>query len=261
MTDPPLHPGFHDYFSADSSAYAEFRPSYPDVLFEYLALLCPHRDQAWDAGTGSGQAAVALARHFESVIATDASPSQLAHAEPHPRVLYRVAAVGASGVPTSSVDLVTVAQALHWFDHARFWEEVLAVLAPQGVIAAWCYGLMRIEPAVDEVVTKFYRDRLGPWWPPERRLVDEGYRSIDFPFREITPPSFTLERVWTLRELTGYLGTWSAVRRFRDQTGEDPVASILPDLSTAWGAADRRRPVSWPISMRVGRRPDRWRKR
>jgi hypothetical protein len=176
-------------------------------------------------------------------------------------VLYRVAEVGASGVPTSSVDLVTVAQALHWFDRPRFWEEVLAALAPQGVMAAWCYGLMRIEASVDEVVTKFYRELLGPWWPPERRLVDEGYRSIDFPFREITAPSFTLERVWTLRELTGYLGTWSAVRRFRDQTGEDPVAVILPDLSAAWGMADLRRPVSWPISMRVGRRPDRWRKR
>lgn len=253
-----MHPQFKDYFSSDSSAYAEFRPRYPEALFAWLASLCPIRDLAWDVGTGNGQAAVELARHFTQVIATDASASQLAHAEPHPRVLYRVAPAEEAGIEAASVDLVTVAQAVHWFDRERFWPEVRDALGRNGVVAVWCYGLFRVDPAVDAVVDHLYSAILGPWWPPDRALVVDGYRSLDFPFREMAAPPFTMEAIWTLRDVAGYLGTWSAARRYQGQTGENAVAAVFPRLAEAWGDPARSRLIQWPIAMRVGRRPVRW---
>jgi hypothetical protein len=253
--------GFADHFSAGASAYAEFRPRYPEALFRWLASICPRHARAWDAGTGSGQAAVGLARHFGEVIATDASASQLAHAEPHPRVLYREAIAGRSHILPGSVDLVTVAQALHWFDLPVFWTEVKEALTPYGVVAAWCYGLLRITPEVDRVVDHYGNELLGPWWPPERRLVDTGYRTVDFPFRELDVPEFAIEMAWTLSDLMGYLGTWSAGRQYRAHTGEDPLALVYPSLAASWGDPGTRRTARWPLSFRVGRRPARWRRK
>jgi SAM-dependent methyltransferase len=253
-----VHPEFKDYFSADSSAYAEFRPRYPEALFDWLSSLCPGHELAWDVGTGNGQAAIELARHFAQVIATDASPTQLAHAAPHQRILYRVAVAGEAGMEAASVDLVTVAQAVHWFDRERFWPEVRDALARDGVVAVWCYGLLRVDPAVDAVVDHLYGAILGPWWPPDRTLVVEGYRTLDFPFREIDPPPFFMEAVWTLRELAGYLYTWSAARQYQGHTGENAVALVLPQLAEAWGDPVTQRAIRWPIAVRVGRRPVRW---
>jgi SAM-dependent methyltransferase len=252
---------FADHFSGRAPEYAAFRPRYPAELFQWLASICPRHELAWDAGTGSGQAAVMLARHFREVIATDASASQLAHAEPHPRVLYREAVAGRGHLPSGAVDLVTVAQALHWFDLPVFWREVRECLTEYGVVAAWCYGLLRITPEVDRVVEHYSQAMLGPWWPPERRLVDEGYRTVDFPFREIAAPEFAIAQEWSLSDLLGYLGTWSAGQRYRAGTGEDPLALIQPALDAAWGDPARRRPAKWPLSVRAGRRPTRWRRR
>jgi SAM-dependent methyltransferase len=245
---------FADHFSSVSAAYAAFRPRYPDSLFDFLAQAAPARDAAWDAGTGSGQAAVGLARHFTHVIATDASSSQIEHATPDPRIRYRVGPAEASDLDDRSVDLVTVAQALHWFDRPRFWAEVRRVLRPGGVIAVWTYILIEIEPRIDALVRRFYRDVVGPFWPPERRITEERYQTIEFPFAEFVAPNFVIEQPVTLDDVAGYIRTWSATRRFVQQHGDDPVDSLVAELTPVWGGAPQQsRLARWPVAMRVGR--------
>ena len=208
---------------------------------------------AWDCATGSGQAAIGLADHFEQVEATDASAAQLAAALAHPRVRYRQAPADASGLPPRSVDLVTVAQALHWLDRPAFYAEAGRVLVPGGVVAAWCYGLVELGAGLDQLIHAFYERTVGPYWPPERALVDSAYRTIDFPFAELALPAITMEAEVTLEELGGYLGTWSAVLGYRSARGNDPVAPLLDRLRGAWGGAQRRRPARWPLALRAGR--------
>ncbi|HET9233473.1 MAG TPA: class I SAM-dependent methyltransferase [Candidatus Eisenbacteria bacterium] len=244
---------FHDHFSRVSSAYAAFRPRYPQVLFERLAALAPEPASAWDCGTGSGQAALGLAHYFEQVWATDASAAQLASAEPHPRVHYRVARAEQSGLLPGSVDLVTVAQALHWFDRPRFYDEVRRVLRPGGVLAAWCYDLMDIEPSIDAYVHDFYTRIVGPYWPPERSLVEARYATLEFPFERIDMPPVLMEAHLTLDALGGYMRTWSAVGRYREAHGNDPVTSLLEELLPLWGEPQTERSVRWPLTVRAGR--------
>jgi len=246
---------FSDHFSVVSSAYAEFRPGYPDSLFEWLAGLPARRDLAWDCATGSGQAAVGLGSHFDRVIATDASAEQIAAATPHPRVDYRVAPAEASGLESESVDLVTVAQALHWLDLPAFFAEARRVLRSDGVFAAWTYGNPRLDdPRADEALQRFTKETVGPFWPPERALVDSEYRTIDFPFAEIEPSAFEMEAQWTLPGLLGYIGTWSATTRFRAVRAHDPLADLATELERFWGVLEAPRRIGWPLSMRVGRR-------
>lgn len=244
---------FHDHFSGIASAYAAFRPRYPQLLFERVAALAPRHEAAWDCGTGSGQAAVGLAPYFEHVWATDASAEQLAAAESHPRVHYRVARAEESGLAPASVDLVTAAQALHWFDRSRFYDEVRRVLRPGGVLAAWCYDLMDIEPAIDAHIHEFYERTVGPYWPPERSLVEARYATLEFPFEEIELHPCLMEAQLNLDELTGYMRTWSAVIRYRDAEGHDPVTSLLVDLAPRWGDPQTRRSVRWSLAVRAGR--------
>ena len=241
---------FKDHFSRDSKAYAEFRPTYPGKLFAWLVSVSPGRALAWDAGTGSGQAAVALAEHFDRVIASDPSRKQVDSAAPHPRVEYRLAAEVA-GLDEQSADLVTAAQALHWFDRPTFWNEVERVLRPGGVVAVWCYELQHVSPEIDDVINRFYREKVGRWWTEERRLVEEGYRTIEFPFEELSVPRFAMTTEWTLLQQVGYLGTWSAVGRYRKETGTDPVPEVAAELERVWGSQARR--VEWPLSVRAGR--------
>jgi len=244
---------FADHFSGISAAYAAFRPRYPDALFEFLAQVAPAQADAWDAGTGSGQAAIGLARHFNHVIATDASSAQLEHATPDTRISYRVATAEASGLDNTSVDLVTAAQALHWFDRSRFWAEVRRVLRPGGVIAVWTYVLFEIAPPIDAIIRHFYRGVVGPYWPPERRITEERYQTIEFPFSEFAAPNFVIEQAVTLDDVAGYIRTWSATRAFVKHHGEDPVDGLVNELAPAWGSPQQSRLARWPVTMRVGR--------
>ena len=248
---------FADHFSSVSAAYAAFRPRYPDTLFDFLAQAAPARDAAWDAGTGSGQAAVGLAKHFTHVFATDASGSQIEHATPDPRISYGVSPAEASGLDQESVDLVTAAQALHWFDRPRYWAEARRVLRPRGVIAVWTYVMLEIAPQIDAIVRRFYHNVVGPYWPPERRITEERYQTIEFPFAEFAAPTFVIEQPVTLDEVAGYVRTWSATRRFFEHRGHDPVDGLIAELAPAWGGgggtSQEPRLARWPVAMRVGR--------
>jgi SAM-dependent methyltransferase len=243
---------FKDYFSANAAEYATFRPRYPAALFEFVASLPAKPGVAWDCATGNGQAAVPLALHFDRVIATDASAEQIAHANHHPRVSYAVALADASGLEAGSIDLVTVAQALHWLPLDRFFAEVRRVLRPGGALAVWGYTRPRLAGAMDDVVERYHSGTCGPYWWPERRLVDEGYRSIAMPFDDVPAPPFDIQVELTLDEFTGYLRTWSATRKLAAEIGGDPVGPVVDELRALWGAPGETRPVRWPVHVRAG---------
>ena len=242
---------FKDHFSKQAADYAKFRPTYPQQLFEYLGNIAPSRQLAWDCGTGNGQASVGLATAFDRVIATDASEKQIANAQPHERVEYRAAPAESSGIASETVDLIMVAQALHWFDLDRFYDEVRRVLKKNSVLAASAYNLLHIEPAIDEVINRYYYEVVGPFWPPERKLV-ENFAELPFPFHELDPPEFEMTAQWNLDHLVGYLGTWSSTQRFIAETDGDPLEQINDELRTGWGDPQRTRKVRWPLTLRVG---------
>lgn len=239
-------------FGRGAAAYARFRPRYPRDLFAFLAEVAPARRRAWDCATGNGQAAVALAEFFTEVIASDASAEQIAQAVPRANVRYLAAAADTLDVESGSVDLVTVAQALHWLDLSSFYEEVRRVARPGGVIAAWSYYHIRIDERVDPIVDRLMHETLGPYWPVGRELAQQRYETIAFPFSEIRAPEFTMRAEWSLDDLLGYVGTWSAVPRFRDAGQGDPVTAVRSELEGAWGRPDEQRDVQWPLYLRVG---------
>jgi SAM-dependent methyltransferase len=243
---------FKDHFSVHSVDYAKHRPSYPRELFQYLASVAPARERAWDCATGNGQAARGLADFFSKVIATDASQSQVDNASAYPGVEYRVSTAEETTIKPASIDLVTVAQALHWLDLDRFYREVQRVLRPKGVLAVWCYNLLEISPEADRSLLTFYMDTIGEYWPPERHIVEDSYRSLCFPFAELKPPPFHMEAIWSLPELLGYVGTWSATQRFIATRGVDPVPALGEELSAFWGSPERKKRVKWPLQVRAG---------
>jgi SAM-dependent methyltransferase len=242
-----------DHFSAHAAHYARHRPSYPPELFDWLAAQSPARELAWDCATGNGQAALALAEHFQRVQATDFSAEQLAQATPHPRVGYLQAPAEASGLVTQSCDLVTVAQALHWFCHERFFAEVRRVLKPGGLFAAWTYTLLHGDPDLTEIVRDYSTNTVGAWWPPERRWVDLGYRGMPFPCADIDVPGFEIRRELTLDEVLDYLRTWSSTQRCLKETGVDPCLALRARLQELWPAPEARKTIVWPIILRCGR--------
>ena len=247
----PASAHFKDHFSDQSRLYARYRPTYPRAFIEHLVSLCQRRRLAWDCATGSGQVAVALADYFERVVATDASEEQVASAVAADAIDYRVAPAEAAGLDDASVDLVTVGQALHWFDHARFFAEAERVLVAGGVLAAWCYESCEVDSACDAVVAELYDDIVGDFWPPERRLIEEGYASIELPGQSIEVGSFEMTADWTAADMLGYLRTWSACRRYERQHGQDPVDRVAAPLQDAWGDGARR--VRWPLRVRASR--------
>lgn len=244
---------FNDHFSTQANDYAKYRPNYPEALFAYLATLVPEHQLAWDCGTGNGQAAFSLAPYFARVIATDPSAKQIANATPHAQIDYRIAPGERTEIASRSVDLITVAQALHWFEHEKFYAEVRRVLKPSGVLAVWCYTLLEGEPGVDAVLNEFYHDIVGPYWPPERKLLENNYADIPFPFARLAAPRFYMETQWRLEDLLGYLGTWSSVQRYLAQNGSDPRELIHARLSEAWGEGSTLKSIRWPVHLKVGR--------
>ena len=248
---------FTDHFAAVATHYADSRPTYPPDLFDWLATQCPEHTLVWDCGTGSGQAAVALAPYFDHVIATDASPAQLDHAQPHPKVQYRHVPAEDSGLDEQSVDLITVAQALHWFDFPKFFTEVLRVLKPGGLFAAWSYGRLDVaDAAVNTVIQAFYQTEIGPFWPPERQHVETSYRLIKCPLPPVPTPDFTMQRDWSRAQLLGYIRSWSATNRFLEVKGYDPVVTLEQRLTPLWTDEDQPHRIIWPLTLLTGRKPD-----
>ncbi|KXC72601.1 class I SAM-dependent methyltransferase [Pseudomonas aeruginosa] len=243
---------FKDHFSTGSANYAAHRPTYPAQLVDELAALCPGTRLALDCGCGTGQLTVLLAERFERVVGTDASAAQIDKAQARERVEYRVALAEDSGLAAASADLVTVAQAAHWLDLPRFYEEVRRVARADAILALVTYGVLHVDGPMEPLVQHFYHQVVDPYWPAERRHVEEGYRSLPFPFEERRLPDLAIEVAWTLDELLGYVGTWSAVKEAGKALGQDPGAAFVDELREAWGDPQTRYRVSWPLTVRAG---------
>lgn len=244
---------FKDHFSTHAAAYAAHRPRYPEALAAYLASVAPATGLALDCGCGTGQLSTLLAGRFGRVVATDPSGRQIAAAEPHAKVAYRVAPAERSGLPDGSVDLVAAAQAAHWFDLPAFYDEARRVGRPGAALALVTYGIVETDEVIGPLVGRFYGETLGPYWPPERRLVEDGYRALSFPFPELEPPALAIAVSWTLDDFVGYVDTWSAVRGAEKALGRSPVEAFRQDLSALWDDPASPRPIRFPLAMRVGR--------
>ena len=244
---------FKDHFSGHSSNYKKYRPVYPVELYQYLSGLCDSHQHAWDAGTGNGQCALKLVEYFDHVLATDPSANQIKDAVAHDRIEYHVSKAENCPASTNSLDLVTVAQAIHWFDFELFFNEVKSVLKPNGILAFWTYTLATISPEVDAITNYFYRDVVGKYWPIERSFVEDKYKGISIPFDEIETPSFEIKINYNMQDYLAYLGTWSAVKNFNKDHHSDPIDLINSRMSDAWGNAKEQRIVTWPIHLRAGR--------
>lgn len=258
---------FHDHFSGHAEDYAAHRPTYPPELADWLAELAPRTSLAWEAGCGSGQLSVALAERFDRVIATDASAEQLARAARHPRVEYVRARAEDGGLPDDNVepapgpgeptniDLAVAAQAAHWFDIEAYFAEIRRVAAPGTAVALVSYGPTRISAELDPIFEEFRVDTLAPHWPPQRRHVEDGYRSLPFPFDEVPAsdlPELEIRREWTLEELLAYVRTWSALRGLEPPKAREMVEHLRRRMAPAWGSEGERRVVTWPLALRAG---------
>lgn len=249
---PPI-----DLFSAQSGLYAEFRPTYPRPIYAHLASLAPARRHALDLAAGSGQAACDLLPFFDRVFAGDLSPAQLARAacvDSDPAILRFAAAAESLPLPPACLDLVTVAQAVHWFDFDPFYAEVRRLLRPGGVLAVWTYHLPRFTPAVDALVDHVFTDVTGSYWHPRRALVDDGYAALPFPLHPLPPPPVDEIRAeWTLPDLVGFIHSWSAAQAYQADHRRSPLVGLDGDLIAAWGPPETVRPARFPLAFRVGR--------
>jgi len=253
MKPGPHEMTFPDHFSDHAQRYEAYRPTYPDSLFAYLASLVYAHELAWDCATGNGQAALGLTPHFRTIIATDASPQQIAKASTHKQITYAVALADRTPLSEGSVDIVTVASAFHWLDFARFYGEVRRVAKPNGILACWGYKVPTVTPEVDAIVHRLDAEVLRGFWLPQTKLAVECYRTIPFPFDEIGTPPFRMTKEWNLDKIMGFLGTWSASLRYRAQAGREPMDEIRDELVGAWGDPLQERQVAWDLFMRVGR--------
>ncbi|SDM23604.1 class I SAM-dependent methyltransferase [Siphonobacter aquaeclarae] len=241
-----------DLFSRQSDLYARYRPTYPTELFDFILEYVPMRRAAWDCATGNGQVASVLSDYFTTVEATDISEKQLAEAIPRPNVHYQLSPAETTPFEAGTFDLVTVGQALHWFDFGPFFEEVKRVSRPGALFAAWGYELLEISPEVDPLILDFYENIVGPFWAPERKHIQEKYRNIPFPLQEIPAPEFAMVKNWTLEELGGYFSSWSSVQGYISQYGENPVPDLIAQISPFWPAGEVIT-VTFPVFLRMGR--------
>jgi SAM-dependent methyltransferase len=244
----------HDHFSGVAEEYARFRPEYPPALFDWLAQAVPRRELAWDCACGSGQATVSLADRFVLVAGTDVSLKQLANTPAIDNTVFSAATAESSPLADHSVDLVTVGQALHWFDLEAFFNEVRRVLVPGGVVAAWTYGLPQVDDdEIGAVVSHFITDTMWPYWPPETAHVIDGYATIALPFPALEPPPFEMAVGWTLPRFLGFTRTWSGVARWVEMHGNDPVDGLAVELGRLWGDDGALRTIRWSLKIRAGR--------
>jgi ubiquinone/menaquinone biosynthesis C-methylase UbiE len=242
---------FKDHFSVNSEKYKKYRPEYPPALFTYLASISPTREIAWDCATGTGQTAKGLIQFFKKVVATDPSKSQIRNAEKRKGIHYAVGAAEQSHLQDGEADIITVSQALHWFRIHDFFQEADRVLKTNGILAVWSYNLLAITPVVDRLIAHFYHETLGDYWPQERRMVENEYDEIDFPFQKIRPPSFAMQAEWNLDELIGYLSTWSAVKEFQSTHAESPVINLYEKICPYWGNPNEKMTINWPLSLKI----------
>ncbi len=244
---------FKDHFSQHASEYAKYRPRYPDNLFQYLASLVQEHERAWDCATGNGQAALSLTDYFDKILATDASEKQIKNATRHDKIKYSVSPAEQTEFESNSIDLITVAQALHWFKFDAFNKEVNRILKPDGVLAVWCYNLVSIESRIDSILHDYHYNIVGSYWPPERKLLEEEYVNIPFPFRQLQTPAFEMVTNWNLHDLLGYLNTWSSTQRFMAEHGYNPLIKIENQLTQAWGEIpESKKILTWPLHLQVG---------
>jgi ubiquinone/menaquinone biosynthesis C-methylase UbiE len=244
---------FEDHFSELAELYSKYRPGYPPKLFQYLSDCCKQHNQAWDCGTGNGQAAIELTKYFERVIATDASKEQIEHAQLHPKIIYRVESSEKVSLENSSIDLVTVAVAVHWFEFEKFYSEVKRVLKPEGIIAVWAYHIFDITPEINAVIEKFYYNVLDGFWPERFQYLDKKYQTLPFPFEEITPPKFKMITEWNLNQVAGFLSSWSGTKNYLQAKGYHPLNEIWDDLKNEWGSENIKREIHWPLHLRIGK--------
>ncbi|MFC5411529.1 class I SAM-dependent methyltransferase [Larkinella bovis] len=241
-----------DRFSGHADLYAQYRIDYPSELYEFLLTRIENRQKAWDCATGNGQVASELARYFEIVEATDISAQQLEQAVRKPNIQYTVCPAEQTVFADHSFDLITVAQALHWFDADAFHREVRRVGKPGALVAEWGYGGVQIDAAVDPIFNHFYEHIVGPYWDENRRHVEDRYARIPFPFSEVEQREFTIYRNWDLERFLNYLRTWSSVQKYIRQHGHDPVLWIADQLKSRWANGERQ--VRFPVFLRTGRK-------
>ncbi|MFC1603031.1 class I SAM-dependent methyltransferase [Pseudomonadota bacterium] len=242
-----------DNFSTRSSTYAKFRPTYPQALYDYLLSQTVGRERVWDCGTGNGQAAQVLAQYFLEVEATDLSSQQLSQVSPAPNINYQVARAEEPPFPDNHFDLITVAVALHWFHHKRFYPEVKRVARPGALFAAWAYETPQISEQITRLFWEFHDETLGwTYWDPERVHVIANYSTLDFPFDELQTPRFKIELEWTRECFEGYLNSWSSVNHYIRKNGVNPVQALMNKLEPYW-EKDEIKKVVFPVFMRAAR--------
>jgi len=239
-----------DRFSAHSKQYATFRPTYPKELYDFIFTHVKKFNNAWDCGTGNGQVARDLSSRFKNVFATDISEGQLANAYQANNIFYSKAGE-TTNFPDQSIDLITVAQAIHWFDIPKFYEEVKRVAGPDALLAVWGYSLLNITPEIDELILHFYTQTVGPYWDVERKLIDQQYKTIPFPFVEIPAPEFKFSFDWTLNEFEGYINTWSSVQKYIKANQVNPVDELIKKIRPLW--KNKRQRINFPLFLRLGK--------
>lgn len=241
-----------DNFSSQSDKYAKYRPTYPQEFFDYINSIVPNKNTSWDCGTGNGQVAIELAKTFDRVHATDISQSQIDNAAPANNITYSVQPAESTNFEDGLFDLIVVAQAIHWFDFERFYSEVRRTTKEDALLCVVGYSRPKVSEEIDQLITSFYTNVIGPYWDKERRYIDEDYKTIPFPFNEIHAPQFANKLQWTLEHLIGYLNTWSAVKHFIRQNNYNPVDQLQIELERYWGS-DQIREVTFPLLLRIGR--------